>query len=328
MKFAHLNVCLNYPGSCIDFCPFLAGGILRSSKAPPPPCSPSDSCISPVVNEKSPQSIIMDAPSKKTSIPSKYWRRGSDFTSDNGAVGHPMMDCPGQGMDDHYTTCTDGGSCTSSPVYAELDGMVTHIPHGQLVGTHHGPVLMASQLATQSISPYSVGLHTYSEVAEAVRMAAMGSSSTLLPDSSYDNAAYLPTASVADHYHTRSLRRGHRAATLAQLGSATPLLSTHQMGQGNAQSVYLTGGRPSKKPRPPFGHHLNRGSTQRMHEELDLTLDQSHAQPRYASRRTHGLYSDLPIHHSPSLSTFKSSSPYSYRDNPKRPLPPVPGVRL
>lgn len=299
-----------------DFCP-LSASFLRSHKSPPPPCSPADSCISPVVNEKSPQSIITSAPLKKTSISTKYWRRGNDF----GLEGHPShrgyADAVGE-HDENYAAA-EGGSCTSSPVYAELDGaLVTHIPQEQLLG-HSGQVLVASA------SPYSVGLHTYSEVSEQGRMAALGSSAALLPDASYDNAAYLPTAN-ADHYHTRSLRRGgHRAATLAQLGSATPLLTHHGIqGVQPGGSGYLTGGRPSKKPRPPLAQQLARGSIQRM-QELDM---QPAGSSRYRGSGT-GLYDGLPIRQSPSLTTFKSSQPtYAYRDNPKRPLPPVPGVRL
>lgn len=231
-------------------------------------------------------------------------------------------------LDEHYA-CADGGSCTSSPVYAELDGCVTHIPQGQLLATHTVPLPLMVAGPAQSISPYSVGLHTYSEVAEAVRMAALGSSTALLPDACYDNTAYLPSAQqIPDHYGTRSLRRGHRAATLAQLGSATPLLTSHHHLNQPPTAAYLTSGRVSKKPRPPFAQQLTRGSLQRMHDEIDL----QHERPRYASRRQgQGIYSDLSLRQSPSLTTFKSASPFTYRDNPKRPLPPVPhvpGVRL
>ncbi|KAI1284917.1 hypothetical protein HDE_12378 [Halotydeus destructor] len=295
-----------------DICPGMHGTFIRSQKASPPVCSPADSCISPVVNEKSPQSIITSAPNKKSTVSTKYWRR-ADFD------GRSSQNYADGGETDENYACAEGGSCTSSPVYAELDGCVTQIQPGQLLGPHGGSILISGP--SRAISPYSVGLHTYSEVPEAMRMAALGSSAALLPDTSYDNAAYLPTAAAIDHYNaSRSLRRGHRGATLAQLGSATPLLNnTHA---GNA---YLTAGRPSKKPRPPFPQQLARGSLQRIPDDIDNS-----GQPRYASRGNPGHYGDLPIRQSPSLTTFKaaSASPFTYKDNPKRPLPPVPGVRL
>lgn len=283
-----------------DSCPILPESFLGGHKSAPPPGSPTDSCISPVVNEKSPQSVITDMPSKKTSISSKYWKRGPNN----------MMNSPEehQGTDvgtdiDPYS---DAASCTSSPVYAELDAAgVTHAlsTPTQII------------LSGQSISPYAV-CNTYSEVADAVRMAALGSSSALLPDASYDNAAYLPTSVNSDLYHSRSLRRAHRAATLGQLGSTTPLLSSHYHLNGSPQLNYLTGSRPQKKPRPLHAQQVPR---MRMHEELQSTRFDRNI------RRNHGIYSDLPIH-SPILSTFRV--PHAFRDNPKRPLPPVPGVRL
>lgn len=160
-----------------DSCPILPEGFFGSHKTAPPPCSPSDTCISPVVNEKSPQSIITDAPSKKTSIPSKYWRRESKDMRQIAMNGGTMD--PNTDIDEHYTACTDG-SCTSSPVYAELDaGGVNH-------SNTPTPLLITGP--SQSISPYAV--HTYSEVADALRMAALTSSSALLPDASYDNGNF------------------------------------------------------------------------------------------------------------------------------------------
>ncbi|RWS27337.1 hypothetical protein B4U80_05294 [Leptotrombidium deliense] len=295
-----------------DSCPILPESFLGGHKSAPPPCSPTDSCISPVVNEK-PQSVITDSPSKRTSIPSKYWRRTNDLSQ-----GGRHMTNGGNILDrtteiDEYTGCPEAASCTSSPVYAELDA--GGINHAQLAT----PILITGP--SQSISPYAV--HTYTEVADAVRMAALGSSSALLPDASYDNAAYLPSSN-SDHYHGRSLRR-HRASTLAQLGSATPLLATHHQINGSPPVNYLTGGRPHKKPRMPYAHQMTRANILRSQDELESSPSR-HLQ----SRRLHGLYSDLPLQsQSPTLSTFRLANiQYNLRDQPKRPLPPVPGVRL
>ncbi|RWS10708.1 hypothetical protein B4U79_09141, partial [Dinothrombium tinctorium] len=292
-----------------DSCPIFPESFLGGHKTAPPPCSPSDSCISPVVNEK-PQSVITDSPTKKTSIPSKYWRRTNDLSHGGRMANGIILDRTTE--IDEYSGCPDAPSCTSSPVYAELDA----------VGINHSqaptPILITGP--SQSISPYAV--HTYTEVSDAVRMAALGSSSALLPDASYDNAAYLPTSN-SDHYHGRSLRR-HRAATLAQLGSATPLLATHHNINGSPSINYLTGGRPQKKPRQPYAHPLTRANMIRTHEELETTTPTRHLQ----GRRHHGLYGDI-SQQSPTLSTFRLANiPYNLRDQPKRPLPPVPGVRL
>lgn len=281
-----------------DSCPILPESFLGGHKSAPPPCSPTDSCISPVVNEKSPQSVITDAPSKKTSITSKYWKRGPNH-SINGSEERQGTDVSAD--IDPYS---DAASCTSSPVYAELDA--AGVTHALSIPT---PIILSGP----SISPYAV-CNTYSEVADAVRMAALGSSSALLPDASYDNAAYLPSNNSD---HARSLRRAHRAATLAQLGSTTPLLSSHYHLNGSPQLNYLTGGRPHKKPRPLHAQQVPRA---RMHDDLQSTRFD-----RHVMRRNHGIYSDLPVH-SPVLSTFRV--PHAFRENPKRPLPPVPGVRL
>lgn len=300
-----------------DSCPIFSDGFLGSHKSVPSPPSTGDPCISPVVNEKSPQSIITDAPSKKTSIPSKYWTRGRDFGVNMN--GTRVLD-QSSSLDDPYT---EGGSCTSSPVYAELDGTVPGSRLSLDPSVVGGPILIAGP--SQSMQAYSVGQNPYSDVPEALRMGIMGSNATLLPDTSYDNAAYLPSA-LAGHY-TRSLRRG-QGITLAHLGSAAPLLSTHGYhGVQQPNMSYLTGGRAMKKPRPPLAQQMVRNAMQRMQQDL---INESMARaenPRYTSRRIQALYSDPPMN-SPSLTTFKSASPIGYRENPKRPLPPVPGVRL
>lgn len=335
-----------------DSCPIFSDGFLGSHKSVPSPPSAGDQCISPVVNEKSPQSIITDAPSKKTSIPSKYWTRGREMGVN--INGSRVLD-PSSSLDDQYT---EGGSCTSSPVYAELDGAVPGSRLSLDPSTGVGPVLIAGP--SQSMSPYSVGQNPhssgqnayssgqnayssgqnayssgqnpYADVPEALRMGIMGSSSALIPDSSYDNAAYLPSA-LAGHY-TRSLRRG-QGITLAHLGSAAPLLSQSYHLPPQPNMSYLTGGRQSKKPRAPFAQQLARNAMQRMqqdvlNERMDRAAAAAAANPRYTSRRIQALYSDPPID-SPNMSTFKSASPLAHHlrdNNPKRPLPPVPGVRL
>lgn len=286
-----------------ESCPVFAESFLGGHKSAPAPCSPSDSCISPVVNEKSPQSVITDEPSKKTSIPTKYWRRGINTLGPEGRQVDEL---------DPYRACSEA-SCTSSPVYAELDAAGVTITHAM---ANQNPSVM---LGSSSISHYGYG-NTYSEVADAVRMAALGSSSALLPDSSYDNAAYLPTAQN-DHY-SRSLRR-HRSLA-HQLGSTTPLLSSHYVVNGSPQLNYLTGTRPHKKPRPIHAQGLPpRANLIRMQEELQSThLDHQLGYGHARRQIGHGIYSDIPSH----LTTFRSQ--YASKDNPKRPLPPVPGVRL
>lgn len=226
---------------------------------------------------------------------------------------------PSSALDDPYN---DDASCTSSPVYAELDGAVPGSRLSLDPSAVAGSILIASP--SQSVSPYSVGHNPYLAVPEALRMGIMGSNAALVPDSSYDNAAYLPSA-LAGHY-TRSLRRG-QGITLAHLGSAAPLLSSSHGYHGAPQPnmSYLTGGRASKKLRPSLSQQMARNAVQRMHQDLlNESMDRN---ARYTSRRIQALYSDPPIS-SPALSTFKSASPLGYRENPKRPLPPVPGVRL
>lgn len=276
---------------------------LGGHKSAPPPCSPTE-CISPVVNEKSPQSIITDSPTKKTSIPSKYWKRGSNIILNN-PDGRRSVE-PNIDLDPY----NDTASCTSSPVYAELDAAGVNVNHVNAL-TNQASILIGGP----SISPYAV-CNTYSEVADAVRMAQLGSASALLPDASYDNAAYLPTSN-SDHYNSRSLRRAHRAATLAQLGSTTPLLSSHYHLTNGSPQLYLTGYRPHKKPRP-LHSQIPRNNLIRMQEELQQTRFDRQTVIG-TGRRAHGIYTD-----SPAMSTFR----VPFKENNRRPLPPVPGVRL
>ncbi|XP_053214016.1 uncharacterized protein LOC128397325 [Panonychus citri] len=315
-----------FPSVCgLDSCPIFPEGMMRGQKAVPNPCSQSENCISPVVNEKSPQSVITNCPTK-TSIPSKYWRRSDDNHCSRDSISDPRI-----AEIEEYTNIPEGGSCTSSPVYAELDAAGVTINHSQI----------PSSLLMNGPSPYAV--HTYSEVADAMRMAALGSSTALLPDASYDNVAYLPSSN-SDHYQARSLRR--QRSGLGHLGSATPLLPAHQQVVAGSQLNYLTGGRPHKKSRPVYSHHTSRInarnqpqqqqlSQQQLQQLQQLQLQQQQQQqiqqdiePRYmSSRRPEAVYADFPLN-SPTLSTFRVPYGTNFRENPKRPLPDVPGVRL
>ncbi|XP_015784624.1 uncharacterized protein LOC107362127 [Tetranychus urticae] len=228
-----------FPSSVCGFdsCPIFPESMMRGIKTSPPPCAPSDNYISPVVNEKSPQSVITNCPTN-TSISSKYWRR-SDENRESRVGSRNSREAD---MED-YTNIPGEGSCTSSPVYAELDAAGVNISHSQI----------PSSLLLNGPSPYVV--HTYSEVADAMRMAALGSSTALLPDTSYDNVAYLPTSN-SDHYQGRSLRR--QRSGLGHLGTAAPLLSAHQQMIPGSQMNFASSGRPHKKPRPVYSHRTSR----------------------------------------------------------------------
>ncbi|XP_015783073.1 uncharacterized protein LOC107360866 [Tetranychus urticae] len=313
-----------FPSVCgLDSCPIFPESMNRGLKDAPPPCAPSDNCISPVVNEKSPQSVITSCPTK-TSIPSKYWRRSDE----NPESRDGRVDSRGADMEE-YTNIPDGGSCTSSPVYAELDAAGVTINRSQ----------MPSSLLLNGPSPYAV--HTYSEVADAMRMAALGSSTALLPDASYDNVAYLPSSN-SDHYQGRSLRR--QRSGLGHLGSAAPLLPAHQQMIVGSQMNFATSGRPHKKPRPVYSHHTSRINArnhqqqlqqqqlqqqqQQLQQQQQPQQIQSEIDVRFMSaRRPEAVYADFPLN-SPSLSTFRVPYANNFRENPKRPLPAVPGVRL
>lgn len=268
-----------------DSCPILSSSVLGHHKSSSGSSSssghsPSSDTRLPVVNEKSPQSIIMDAPlaslGKKSTISTtgKYWKR----MPANGAGGNifSMEDRRGlrslggssimSGMSEHHPY-SDAGSCTSSPVYAELDPSVAGSCH---TPTMIGPAGGGSSILSSSFSPYAFSgtppSNTYSEVPENVlqlrgHLVHLGhnahhhhhphhhqqqqphgmSPSPLLTDSStYDNAAYLPASSQqpflsnnGNQYATRSLRRlaAQRSAVLSANNAAgqvsTPLLAGH-----------------------------------------------------------------------------------------------------
>jgi hypothetical protein len=176
-----------------------------------------------------------------------------------------------------------------------------------------------------------------------MRMTNMVSSSSaaLLPDSSYDNAAYLPNMHP-DQYASRSLRRGRAGF------SGQPLLhaaASHQ--QFNAQVIgspsgpsvtHLTASsrKKNRHQQQNLAQQLARNSVQRM-QEIEQIDDLSNDRGRFTGRRVVASntqsFGDA-VMHSPSMTTFKSASPYaSYSDRnrdreSKRPLPPVPGIRL
>ncbi|UXI16579.1 Laminin subunit alpha-1 [Sarcoptes scabiei] len=214
--------------------------------------SPSDACLSPVVNEKSSQSIIMDAPlasfGKKSTISTtgKYWKRVPNNVPGNilfmeDRKGLRSIGGSSTGNSDH--PYSDGASCTSSPVYAELDP----------TGACHSPPIIPPPIGTPFV-PYAYS-NTYTEVPERMRIAKPMSSTILLSDSStYDNAAYLPASSQqpffsgtfggVNNYNTRSLRRlaAQRSAAInAALTNnqiSTPLLSNQQYPN---QSLFTAG---------------------------------------------------------------------------------------
>lgn len=247
--------------------------------------SHSDTRI-PVVNEKSPQSIIMDAPlaslGKKSTISTtgKYWKRvpnnGNIFSMEDRRGLRSPYSGSSTGLSEH--PYSDAASCTSSPVYAELDPSVA----GSMTPTLIGPPGTGAGSVIQSYSPYAFA-NTYSEVPENVRQQMNGS---IMTDSStYDsNAAYLSAAGQYHHpqqFPTRSLRRlaAQRSALNATLNASatsagsqvsTPLLGHpyhHQQQHPSFQSplsmnssspasgqYFLTGGRQLKKPRSGQAH--------------------------------------------------------------------------
>ena len=397
---------------------FLTGSV-SSNKSPPACRSPSDGCVSPVVNEKSPQCIISNSPCKRsTIIPAKYWRTSRCPIDLHSPTPQTALEQSASTTElEEYTGCGESGSCTSSPVYAELDAhqQITQMLQHQLAqqqqnshcnqinttqlgqsiqfGTasvlnayadtistahcpgharptctqirlsatptpapniHHQQTLQQHQQQPQQLqlqnNAYSV--HTYAELPEPVRVNRFGPNTSLLPDVSYDNAAYLPS-STGDHhqYQNRSLRR-HRAANLGQLGSTTPLLGNHY---GNTMhSQFMTAGRNSnKKQRGGFllqSNHQQQQQQQSMGGSrlnlngggagggtmISLRSDSMEAealdlQPRYVQtsgrgRIVHEVYNDASLgDSSPSINSFRT---LSYKEQPKRPLPPVPGVRL
>ncbi|OTF72107.1 hypothetical protein BLA29_001189, partial [Euroglyphus maynei] len=244
--------------------------------------SPSDTCLSPVVNEKSPQSIIMDASlaslGKKSTISTtgKYWKRVPNNVSGNilfmeDRRGLRSLGGSSTGISDH--PYSDAASCTSSPVYAELDPAVAGCATNQPM---IGP-LIRSSFGTHNYGGYSSS-NTYTEVPEGIGHrhrhhldhGHYALSSNLLSDSStYDNAAYLSASSQQFNqsagYNSRSLRRlaAQRSAAINAAAASnqisTPLLSSqqyppyHPSGNHHRHGYFPTGGRPMKKIRTNGG---------------------------------------------------------------------------
>ena len=265
-KWRHMHV----KGTCPLFG---EGGLGGQRKAAPPPPSPAESVLAPVVNEKSPQSIIMDhGTSKRSVIHTKYWRRGSDLTLDaSSSVLRPRSE--------HYAG--DGSSCTSSPVYAELDG----VPAAAAADAHGSGLLVSCPAS--SISPYAVGMNTYSELPDnCMRMTNLTSSAAaLLPDSSYDNAAYLPNMN-ADHYSARSLRRTRAGASglpLLHASGSQQQFTAQVLASPGTSAQHLTRKR-GRAQQQGLAQQLARSSVQRM-QDIDLIDDLSCDRNRFTGRR-------------------------------------------
>lgn len=248
-----------------ESCPILTGNVSRHHPKSPGSSNNTNGHLSPVVNEKSPQSIIMEAPlaslGKKSTIctsnggtTAKYWRRLPSNVSGN-ILG--MEDRRGLRSLGGSSTCISDhpyseASCTSSPVYAELDPSVA--------GSCHTPPIIGA------FQPYGFAQNNYTDVPDALR--AHLSSSLLTDSSTYDNAAYLSAASTQPFLNgsmhnssnsSRSLRRLATAQRAANGQVATPLLGhPYHFNASNGgvnsgipgQFHYLTGGRQLKKPRP------------------------------------------------------------------------------
>lgn len=210
----------------------------------------------------------MDAPlaslGKKSTISTtgKYWKRmpangGNIFSMEDRRGLRSLGGSSMSGMSDHHPY-SDAASCTSSPVYAELDPSVAGSCH---TPTMIGPPGGGGSIVSSSFSPYAfsgtAASNTYSEVPENLlrgHLVHLGqhhlgphhqhhgmSPSPLLTDSStYDNAAYLPASSQqpflsnsGNQYATRSLRRlaAQRSAVLSANNASgqvsTPLLAGH-----------------------------------------------------------------------------------------------------
>lgn len=263
--------------------------------------SPSDTCLSPVVNEKSPQSIIMDSSlaslGKKSTISTtgKYWKRIPNNVSGNilfmeDRRGLRSLGGSSTGISEH--PYSDAASCTSSPVYAELDPAVA--------GYCHTPPIIGPPIGT-TFGPYAFA-NTYTEIPEGMRHGHNMTSNLLSDSSTYDNAAYLSAVSqpfLPSNYNSRSLRRlaAQRSAALnaatANNQISTPLLSnqhypTYQQQHPNIN--FFTNGRQIKKSRPnaaplsvnyykygntvqsrPMNHYVT-NETSMMTNETDLSI--------------------------------------------------------
>ena len=306
----------------------------------------------PVVNEKTAQSIITNSPSKKsTIIPAKYWKtptsNGINFAHPNN---HLMVNEFNSGLIDSTITTEMGeylpeeGSCTSSPVYAELDSNNHHQINldnmSNLITLNNLNNL--NPLANPSVANRykSYTMRNYSEIPNAIKisqlnqlnqlnqlsqlnqMSQISSDTALLPDVSYDNEAYLPSSN--SDYHNKSLKR-NRQSTLqhSKLGSKTPLLSTHcpttNISNHSLTLSYLNN---VDKPKQTFIQHQLGG---RISVNNTLMLknqdqDQISIQPRYVQgvgtnkKASFLIYNGQPI----------IANATNFPQQQKRPLPRLP----
>ncbi|XP_015792014.1 uncharacterized protein LOC107368662 [Tetranychus urticae] len=249
-----------------------------------PLCSPSEHCIAPVINEKSPQSVIFSC-STRTSTRSKYWRQTRGNSDTIGSKVDVM---------DHYSNIHDGESCLSSPVYAELDANGIAINHDQV----------SSSLLMNDPSTYA---HTYSEIAEAMRMATLGSS-TLISDASYYNVTYLPY----DQYQKRPMTKHH--SKLKAHGSAAPLLDISQQISESCSNYKAHERSQAKSIYKPNSSQIDLNN--HPHQQTETRQEPSFISPYKYEAPLNPLL----------LPTFEASYAYNFleRQSLKRPLPAVP----
>lgn len=225
---------------------------------------------------------------------------------------------------------SDAASCTSSPVYAELDASVAGSNH---YGHTPSPMIGPPYYHHHQSHPFG---NAYSEVPDNV-----GRNGSILSDSTYDhNAAYLSAQPPGPFYNSatagttnsRSLRRlaaarSMQTSVMAQnsSGSFTPLLAGHpyhyqpmaatvtmqqQASNQNGQFHFLTGGRSlvGKKPRP--------GQQQQMHStpqvRSSMSSSNTSAGNHYVEHQTNfgghngTLISDIEPQHHHQLNAFSS----------------------
>lgn len=297
----------------------------------------------------------MDAPlatlGKKSTISTtgKYWKRipntgnGTMFFMED-RHGIRALGGSSTGISDH--PYSDATSCTSSPVYAELDPSVA--------GSCNTPPLIRPGMAT-SFSPYPFS-NTYTEVPDSIRSHHALTSSLLSDSSTYDNAAYLPATSQPflpqNHYTSRSLRRlaAQRAAAMNAANGqlSTPLLAgqpyhpyppTPQQAAG--QFHFLTGGRPLKKPRlgqqqpmnytlkygnhrPAMNHYVTQNDPPTDNRDLiddrmtplqfSSFIDQNTG-PNHRKSSSSSQYTEMPLlNASPFAATYRMSETHSSND--------------
>jgi len=251
----------------------------------------------PVVNEKTVQSIITNcSPSKKsTIIPAKYWsaanivgQTNTTLNSLNGLMNlneYNTTEMSDYGLIPDDMILTENGSgCTSSPVYAELDGSSN--PH------HH---LYMSNLITLNNLNNSATL-TNQQRYKSYTMRNQQQNTTI-DTSSYDNESYLPSSN--SDYHNKSFTN-HRGQMV--IGSKTPLLS-------NTLIQHNHHGRINNTLMP------NSNLSDDFHQNTTLTL-----QPRYVQQQQPGNKKNILIYNGQPILSSNSSSNFTQT----RPLPKLP----